>query len=217
MKNIKPRSLTLSLFVVFSVSYILVALTNGKGVTDLWSALVIAYRAVPIVGVVATVFVIRAWRWRIFHPWLVPFPDLNGTWQGTIQTTWQDSKTGQTPGPIPCILTIKQSFVRISCVMRTSEMASRSFLADFWLDADEQIRRLGYSYASTPLPLVAHRSKPHYGTMVFEIIGDPVNKLKGVYWTERKTTGEVGLTFRQRTLLEEMPDDLGPHPVSNRI
>jgi hypothetical protein len=55
--------------------------------------------------------------------------------------------------------------------MRTAEMASRSFLADFWLDGDEQIRKLGYSYMSTPLPSVAHRSQPHSGTMVFEIIG----------------------------------------------
>jgi hypothetical protein len=216
MKNLKPKSLTLCLFVVFAVSYILAALISGKGVTDLWSAVIIAYKAVPIVVGVATLFVVRAWRWRIFHPWLVPFPDLNGTWQGKIQTTWRDPNTGQTPGPIPAILTIKQSFVRVSCVMRTSEMASRSFLADFWLDADEQIRRLGYSYISAPLPSVVHRSKPHYGTMVFEIIGNPANKLTGVYWTDRGTTGKVILTFRQRDLLEEMPDDLGPHPVSDR-
>jgi len=191
-------------------------LISGKRVTDLWSAVVIGYQSVPIVVGIATIFALYGWRWRVFHRWLVPFPDLNGTWQGSIQTTWKNPETGKTPGPIPAILTIKQSFIRISCVMRTAEMASRSFLADFWLDGDEQIRKLGYSYVSTPLPSVAHRSKPHYGTMVFEIIGSPATKLKGIYWTERNTTGEVALVFRERSLLEEMPDDVGTHPVSHR-
>jgi len=161
-------------------------------------------------------FVTYGWKWKTFRDWLVPFPDLNGTWQGTIQTTWKNPDTGDVPGPIPAILTIKQSFIKISCVMRTAEMTSRSYLADFWLDGDEQIRMLGYSYRSTPLPSVAERSQPHDGTMLFEIIGKPVEKLKGVYWSGRKTTGEVTLTFRETRLLEEFPNDIGAHPVSGK-
>jgi hypothetical protein len=215
MKNLKVKALSWSLFAVYVVSCVLMALISGKKVTDLWSALAIGYNSVPVVLGIATLFVWHGWRWRIFHPWLVPFPDLNGTWQGSIQTTWKNPETGKT-GPIPAILTIKQSFSRISCVMRTAEMASRSFLADFWLDGDEQIRKLGYSYVSTPLPSVTDRSPPHCGTMVFEIILKPDRKLKGVYWTERKTTGEVSFVFRERNLLEELPDDIGRHPVSRR-
>jgi len=173
-------------------------------------------RAVPILATIAALFAWHGWQWRFFHPWLVPFPNLNGTWQGFIQTTWKNPETGKTPGPIPAILTVKQSFMRISCVMRTAEMVSRSFLADFWLDGDEQIRKLSYSYTSNPLPSVVDRSNPHSGTMVFEIVGTPATKLKGVYWTDRKTTGEVTLEFRERKRLEEMPEDLGYHPVSHR-
>ena len=68
------------------------------------------------------------WRWNIFQSWLVPFPNLNGTWQGYIQTTWVDPFTNERPAPIPTILTIKQSFFKISCVMRTAEMTSRSII-----------------------------------------------------------------------------------------
>ena len=171
------------------------ALISGKKVTDLWSALVIGYKSVPIVVGIAMLFAWYGWRWRVFHPWLVPFPDLNGTWQGSIQTTWKNPETGKTPGPIPAILTIKQSFIRISCVMRTAEMASGSFLADFWLDGDEQIRKLGYSYVSTPLPSVAHRSKPHYGTTVFEIYERPEAPAKatdeGERFSERRIQPEA--------------------------
>ena len=178
--------------------------------------MVIGYKAIPLVLLTTGFFVAYAWRWKIFKGWLVPFPDLNGTWQGGLQTTWKNPDTGVTPPAIPVILTIKQSFVRISCVMRTSEMTSRSYLADFWLDGDEQVRMLGYSYHSKPLPTVIDRSQPHDGTIIFELVNDPVEKLKGTYWTARRTTGEVTLTFREKKRLEEFPSDLGRHPVSGK-
>jgi hypothetical protein len=216
MKNLHSKRFALAIFAVFVVSFIGVAFESGKNVTDLWSALGIAYKTIPIVLIVIAIFVGYAWRWRIFRGWLVPFPDLNGTWQGAIQTTWKNPETGQSPAPIPVILTIKQSFIRISCVMRTAEMTSRSYLADFWLDGDEQVRMLGYSYHSTPLPSVSERSQPHDGTIIFELIGNPVKKLNGTYWTVRKTTGEVVLTFRERKRLEELPGDFAKHPVSGK-
>lgn len=127
MKNLHPKRFALLLFGVFAVSFIGMSFQRGKTVEDLWSALAIAYKTIPLVLVVG-VFVNWAWRWRIFRGWLVPFPDLNGTWQGTIQSRWTNPETGEVPGPIPVVLTIKQSFTRISCVMRTAEMISRSYL-----------------------------------------------------------------------------------------
>ena len=95
-------------------------------------------------------------------------------------------------------------------------MSSWSYLADFWLDTDEQIRKLGYSYTSSPSLKVQDRSVPHDGTMVLEIIGDPVTKLKGIYWTTRKSTGEVVLTKRCEQHLDDFPDDLGVHPMAGK-
>lgn len=216
MKNLHSKRFALLIFAVFTVCFCGMAYRSGKNASDLWSVLKIAYKTIPLVLLVVGIFVSYAWRWKIFRGWLVPFPDLNGTWQGTIQTTWKNPESGEVPAPIPVILTIKQSFIRISCVMRTAEMTSRSYLADFWLDGDEQIRKLGYSYHSNPLPSVADRSQPHDGTIIFELVGSPVEKLKGVYWTARKTTGEVVLTFREKNRLEEFPNDLGKHPVSGK-
>lgn len=217
MKNLHSKRFALAIFVVFATCFCWVAYRSGKNVSNLLSALIIAYKTIPLVLMVVGFFVGYAWRWKIFRGWLVPFPDLNGTWQGAIQTTWVNLETGAIPSPIPVILSIKQSFIHISCVMRTAEMTSHSYLADFWLDGDEQVRMLGYSYHSKPLPTVADRSQPHDGTIVFELIETPVTKLKGTYWTARKTTGEVVLTFREPKRLEEFPDDLGKHPVSGKI
>ena len=216
MKNLKARSFAYFFFALFVICFAAVAVGTGAQITDLWTALKTAYRTVPLLLLIWAGFAAYGWRWPIFQHWLVPFPDLDGTWEGTIQTNWENPKTDEIPGPIPVILTIKQSFLRVSCVMRTAEMTSRSYFADFWIDSDEQLRMLGYCYTSAPSLSVAERSQSHGGTMIVEIIGAPVDKLKGVYWTTRKTTGEVTLTLRSRERLDEYPRDLGEHPMAGK-
>ena len=144
------------------------------------------------------------------------FPNLNGTWQGHTTSTWIDSETGETPPPIPTILTIKQTFLKISCVMRTAEMTSHSYSADFNLESDNQIKQFTYSYTSRPKATVTDRSPTHEGSVILEIIDEPGKKLKGDYWTSRKTTGEIEMTFREKKLLQEFPDDLGNHPIQQK-
>jgi hypothetical protein len=174
-------------------------------------------RIVPVVatadGIAYLVFATWLWRWKLLQGWLIPFPDLNGTWQGYIQTEWKDSEENA-PGPIPAILSIKQGFDRMSCVMRTAEMESHSYLEGFCLDKNAQVKKLCYSYTSKPKASLRERSTPHDGTMLFSIIGKPVNKLEGEYWTQRKTVGAITLTFRTKKLLDEIPNDFPEHPVS---
>lgn len=216
MKHLNLKNCGLTIFAIFTISYIALVYIGGQNISDVWTALKVAYKTIPVVLFIIGIFVTYLWRWKIFQGWLVPFPNLNGTWQGEIRTTWQDPATRKVPAPIPVILSIKQSFIRISCVMRTAEMTSRSFLADFWLDGNEQIKMLGYSYHCKPLPSVQDKSKTHEGTVIFEILGVPVNKLKGTYWTARKTTGEIILTFREKRCLDEMPGDLGERRASTK-
>ena len=75
---------------------------------------------------------------------------------------------------------------------------------------------MGYSYASAPSVIVQERSIPHDGCIVLEIVGDPVTKLKGIYWTTRKTNGEVVLTKRCEERLDDFPGDLGAHPMQGK-
>ncbi len=217
MKNLKTRPFAFLLFGLFLVAFGGLAIATGVEINDIWGALKTAYRAMLVLLGFWVLFTLYAWKWPIFRNWLVPFPCIEGTWEGEIQSTWIDPETGQVPGPIPAILTIKQSFIRLSCVMRTAEMTSRSYFADFWLDSDEQLRKLGYCYASTPSVTVRDRSQPHDGTMVLELIGDPVKKLRGSYWTTRKTTGEVTLAFRCKKRLDEYPAEVGAHPMQETL
>jgi len=213
MKNLNMKPF-LSLLAAFSAVVLFVAgMAQGFNL----QSFVDVVRLIPIVatadGAAYFVFTTWLWRWKRLQGWLIPFPDLNGTWQGEIQTTWKDAE-GNTPGHIPVILTINQSFARMSCVMRTAEMESFSYLEGFCIDKDAQVRRLCYSYTSRPKAALRERSTPHDGTILLNIIGTPVRKLEGEYWTQRNTSGSVALTFKTKRQLDELPANLPPHPVS---
>jgi hypothetical protein len=211
--NIKPF---LYILVAFSVIVLFVAAWI-QGL-NLYSFLDII-RLIPIVAtadfIAYFVFTSWFWRWQRLQGWLIPFPNLNGTWKGNIQTSWTE-KNDINAGPIPAILSIKQSFGRISCVMRTAEMESHSYLEGFCIDKDAQVRRLCYSYTSKPKATLRYRSTPHDGTMLFNIIGNPVCKLEGEYWTQRKTIGTITLTFMAKDLLDQFPDSLKTSPETDR-
>lgn len=212
MRNLNLKPFLFILLLCSALIWFAVAAATGLNLHSFLDFL----RPIPSVVsadlVLVGVFVKWLWRWRPLQGWLVPFPDLNGTWQGHIQTTWKDSKDN-TPSPIPTILTIKQTFLRTSCVMRTAEMESHSYVEGFCIDDDAQIRRLCYCYTSKPRSALRDRSTPHDGTMLFNIVGNPVRKLEGEYWTQRHTTGTVTLTFRTEQLLDELPADIAAHPM----
>jgi len=98
--------------------------------------------------------------------------------------------------------------------MRTAEMTSRSIIADFVLDKDNQVKKLSYTYDSNPIATVKERSPQHLGTMIFDIIEKSKRKFEGEYWTGRKTTGHIEMTFWKKVKLDQYPEELGPHPVS---
>ncbi len=141
-------------------------------------------------------FVFEKWLWKfgIFKNWLVLIPDLNGTWQGYMNSTFEDKKNE----PIHVLVTIKQSFSTISCVMRTKEMNSYSFICDFIIDKDKQLNQLCYSYDSIPNQGVRYRSEIHRGTTLLNIINDNKLILNGTYWTDRETAGDITLKFYKK-------------------
>jgi len=203
------------IFLIISASvWFLIVLLTGLDINKWWEFLRPLPTVATIVVFLFALFSRWGWRLKVFQVWLVPFPNIAGTWEGSIHTTWLDSENGEKTISIPAILTIKQSFLNISCVMRTAEMTSYSYAEGLRIQSDSQIKKLAYSYTSNPNLNLAHRSTPHDGTVVLDIIGNPVSKLTGHYWTTRKTTGEIHFTFRDRKLLDEIPLDYPPHPLS---
>jgi hypothetical protein len=148
-----------------------------------------------IIGVLFAGIAEIAWRslWR-----RVPllqrkmFPDLNGTWKGTLTSTWLDPVTGSPKPPIPTDIIIRQGLFTTSVSLKTGESTShstRSFLEPF---RDTGRFRIWYSYDNDPQAKFHHRSSLHEGVafLEYEFDADP-NRLSGRYYTDRRTTGDI--------------------------
>ncbi len=143
--------------------------------------------AISINFIIWLVFIKWCWKWKIFHGWLVPFPDLSGKWNGYLKSNWNNKKLE----PIPTEIEIKQSFFHLSIRLKTGESESFSNSATFDIDVERGISQLFYSYTNYPRPSVRDRSQIHYGTTLLKITDYPVVKMSGEYWTSRESTGEI--------------------------
>ena len=214
MRNITVKSSLYLLIGISAVVWFLLAYLNELDLSKITDFFGLVPKVVSIDLLLIAIFVKWGWRFKIFRGWLVPFPDINGTWVGSIYSDWVNPQTGEKSPPIPVMLTINQSFFQICCVMRTSEMESSSYSESFLIDSDRQLKKIAYSYTSKPRLSLSERSIPHDGTVLFQIVEKPKQKLIGRYWTERLTKGEIVIEYHSKELLEELPNSLDKHPVT---
>jgi hypothetical protein len=214
MKNLKISNFVYLIVGFSAIAWFGLSLATGQNLANAKTFFKLIPNVVTIDIFIIFIFTKWFWKFKIFRGWLVPFPNLNGTWIGQINSDWINPSSGQSTPSIPVMLTINQSLLHISCVMHTSEMKSYSFSEGLHIDSERQIKQVAYIYSSKPRITVNQRSLPHDGAIVFDIIEAPIKKLSGRYWTERKTTGEIALTFNSNKMLEELPAELGAHPVT---
>lgn len=192
--------------VVFLLIWIILLLIKGSNLEISFEAIKALPDAIGIYAILLFLFIKWAWRWRMFRGWLVNIPILHGTWKGTLQTTWKSPETGEVPGPISVYLAVRQTFRAINITMFTQESASESDAAALCIDEESGKRFLSYSYANIPKSIVRHRSEIHYGSARLRITLKPEQILEGEYWTDRKSTGHMKLTFFSCDLIERFPE-----------
>lgn len=181
--------------------------------TALWS-LVLLYRGEPVTwrvlgsfsAVVSTTFAIvwlfdryvwpcRVKGWCVFHGWLVAAPDIRGTWEVALQSSWLDPSTGQSASPIRCYYGVRQTSSGLRMHLMTPE-------SDSWLLAHRFVpssKTHGYqliaAYSNEPHALLrGTRSEIHRGAFVLDFYGaDPAcpDAFTGEYWTDRGTKGTL--------------------------
>ena len=170
----------------FFIYVVIFLLTQNLDSIDFQKALSHISTTITINFFIWIIFIKWAWKWKIFYPWLVPFPCLSGEWTGTIKSTWKEDLP-----LIPVNVFISQNFFNIQVRTVTGESSSQSIVASFDIDEDRGQSRLLYSYLNTPKPGVRVRSEIHYGSIYLAFNGYKVTKMEGAYWTDRKTTGEL--------------------------
>lgn len=182
------------------VAMTVVTLLGVQGVSELWMGelpplgrliSMIAF----VIGTGALAFANWGWRWlwRKF-PILnkVFFPDLNGTWEGTLKSTWIDPKTEKGIAPIPSRLVIRQGILHFSIKQQTGESKSWSTHVIPEADPDADRYRIWYGYTNKPKMEFSHRSNDHDGIAWFEIeIDEDPDHLVGQYFTSRRTSGDM--------------------------
>ncbi len=200
MKNIRKEIAIWVQFGTFVVIWVMVLYLSGVEFRINWEAMKKIPEVIAIYSILHLIFTTWAWRLPVFLGWLVPYPDLQETWTGTVESTWEDPETGQRKPPIPLVLVIKQSFSSVSCVMHSGESSSYSNAAQISTDDESGVLRLSYNYTNRPKATIRERSEIHDGAAILRIILEPRRALEGEYWTSRKTTGDIRLTFKSREL-----------------
>lgn len=142
---------------------------------------------ISINTVLWALFIKWGWKWKMFYPWLVPFPNLSGKWEGELKSNWKEKIID----PILTEIIITQTFFNVQIKIKTNESRSHSIGASFDIDNDRGLEQLIYSYINTPKSSFRERSEIHYGSTILIFDGFNVNEMEGQYWTDRETTGEI--------------------------
>jgi len=131
-----------------------------------------------------------AWHWKIFYPWLVSTPYLEGTWKGKIRSNWVSPETEQLIDTIDAYLIVRQKFSTIHARLITKESSSELLTGELVKNPDETWQIVG-AYRNTPRISIRERSPIHHGAIMLQAKGQPPTGLDGQYWTDRSTQGEI--------------------------
>jgi len=123
------------------------------------------------------------WLWK-FNP-LEEIPILFNKYDGFLISSYNNSKR-------PIKLEIKQTLLTTSIILISGESKSKSMSSSIDEILGEKL--LTYCYLNTPNSSVRYRSEIHYGTAM--ICVDNPQELKGHYYTDRKTIGDIELKAR---------------------
>lgn len=194
--------LHISSFIGLTVAVWLVALwAQGTPVLS-WSFLKPFSIVVGTISVVVTLFNKYAWAWSIFNGWYIKRPDLRGTWEVELRSSWVDPKTGQRIPAIVAYAVIRQTMTSLSLRLMTPESRSKSIAYSIDQEGDG-LFRLAAVYRNEPrIELQGVRSEIHHGAFTLEMHGRPVESLEGHYWTDRGTKGAMTLYNRKPYLYD---------------
>ena len=202
MWSLLPRRLQLLCVVVPTIVIVwaaeaVVSMAGGAETNPLKHASLVVLIIGGVLTPLANMFWRKLWRW---FPAIgrATFPDLNGTWDGDLVTTWKDPDTGAgagaTPPPILATVSIRQTLFSTAVSLRTGESHSHSTRCQLEADHGAQIYRVWYSYDNRPRAEVSHRSARHEGVAWLELdLSEDQDRLVGQYFTDRHTTGDMNL------------------------
>jgi len=147
------------------------------------------------------------------------FPNLNGTWRGTVTSNWIMPGTQNAIGAIPVTVRLWQDFFQVKMKLQTASGYSRSRTVAVWPDADNDHEefRLWYIYENETMIPDSGDEQRHEGAGFLTTDNALPTKLRGLYWTNRawrdhkNTAGSIELVRVSPDASFVVPDD-SPSP-----
>ncbi len=194
MWGLLPRStqITIIVLLVVCAGWVVSAVSwffTGTPISPLKSTSLVA--TIIGVAVVGAFGLCWRWVWRLVPALNRWFPDLTGHWEGEYASSYERDGTKATGS---FTAAIRQGLFNSTVTAWTGEMRSHSIRS--WLEADRDAQRftIGYTYRSTPNAVVRDRSPPHEGVCFLAMHPDSDPEcLTGIYYTERRTIGDLKL------------------------
>lgn len=157
--------------------------------------------AVLVVTVVLTLW--DLWLWRLPLAQVIPQVPrrVHGTWKGVLESFWVDPSTGARPKPKDVYLVVRQTATSVSVKLLTNESRSSSSLAA--VSNVDGTFELTYLYLNRPDTRFEERSRMHHGSTALVISGQPAKRMKGRYWTDRDTKGELDFTSWNKEVVDD--------------
>lgn len=156
------------------------AINNNAWMVLPYSLFCYAGEAMGLTALIMAVFEKWAWKWNFINVVTGGMPVLLSVYSGNIVSDYDYIKRNAE-------LLVKQSFLRVSIVMKTEESSSISVAASIiHINGDP---KLVYHYINEPRSDLRSGSPMHYGTAVLNV-REP-DMISGNYYTDRKTKGTM--------------------------
>lgn len=129
-------------------------------------------------------------------------PNLNGTWQVNLQSSYVHPETGERVQEIEGYASIRQTFSSISVRLMTEQADSFLISGSFDIQDDGAAYLYGIYQSDPSILLRSKVSEIHYGSFKYKVIGSPPFELIGHYWTDRATSGSVKIFGRRNEIAD---------------
>jgi len=189
--------------IISAVFVVAVWITTGK-----FEPSFLQFFSIAVLVCTVLLFVWDRWAWKLppFQKIPAVTRDISGTWETTLESLWIDPETGKSPDPKIVYLVIRQTSSNATVTLISNESTSKSSLAR--LVQEDGSWLLHYLYTNEPRVDLRKRSPIHHGSGVLSIVGNPVKRITGSYWTDRDSKGKLSLLRRTTKHAEDFEEGI---------
>ena len=188
--------------ILYSILIFVLSFVTGQSIDDnLFRWLSGVTSVVMLIWIAYDKWIWRMWIFK-YLTWLLRTPILHGTWKGRLE--YETDENGNS-GEVNIYVAINQTLTSVS-VRSFFKKPSTSKSMTASIEEEQDRKKLVYMYKSEAPYGKRETNRPHDGAVVLDVVNNPVKKLLGSYFTDRKGAGTVVLDKFSVELAENFED-----------